>query len=192
MEIPAARSASRCSALVVVAGYAGSERRCSNIAPTFVFITFWVGLVFASALFGDVFRALSPWRAIGRVTAGSAPRRAARGPRLAYPERLGRWPAAAGLLAFTWVELVSGLGRGAARARDRDPRSTPSSRSPAQAVYGVETLDAPRRAVLRLLRPLLPHLASCETRERVVGVRPPLLGGLPRLDAYRARSRSSR
>jgi len=26
------------------------------------------------------------------------------------PDRLGRWPAAAGLLVFTWIELVSGWG----------------------------------------------------------------------------------
>ena len=38
-----------------------------NWAPTFLLITFWVGMVFASILFGDVFRAFSPFRAIGRL-----------------------------------------------------------------------------------------------------------------------------
>ena len=46
-------------------------------------ITFWVGLVVLSILFGDVFRAFNPWRAIGRAvgawSAGAA-RRAARTP----------------------------------------------------------------------------------------------------------------
>ena len=54
-------------ALVIVAGFAGSQNALSNFAPTFVFITFWVGVAFASALFGDVFRALNPWRALGRA-----------------------------------------------------------------------------------------------------------------------------
>src|SRR3712207_8752382 len=52
---------------VVLAGYAGSGVALDNFAPTFILITFWVGLVFLSALFGDVFRAFSPWRALGRL-----------------------------------------------------------------------------------------------------------------------------
>src|SRR4051795_8883262 len=86
---------------VVLAGYIGSGTALNNLAPTFILITFWVGLVFASVLFGDVFRAFSPWRAIGRVLPRSGGLRP-------YPEKLGRWPAAAGLLIFVWIELASG------------------------------------------------------------------------------------
>ena len=39
-------------------------------------ITFWVGLVVLSILFGDVFRAFNSWRAIGRATGALAGRRA--------------------------------------------------------------------------------------------------------------------
>ena len=39
-------------------------------------IIFWVGLVFVSLLFGDVFRAFNPWRAIGRATGAVLGRRA--------------------------------------------------------------------------------------------------------------------
>jgi hypothetical protein len=46
--------------LVIVAGLAGTQSPLNNFAPTFVFILFWVGLVFASALFGNVFAAFSP------------------------------------------------------------------------------------------------------------------------------------
>ncbi len=63
-------------------------------------------------LFGDVFRAFNPWRAIGRAVAWVASA-AARGPvpaPLAYPERLGHWPAAAGLFAFAALELVASNG----------------------------------------------------------------------------------
>lgn len=78
-----------------------------NFAMTFVFVIFWVGLVPASVILGDIYRAFNPWLAIGRVVGLLAKR--ALGPDsepLAYPQRLGYWPAALGLLAFGWLELV--------------------------------------------------------------------------------------
>jgi hypothetical protein len=84
---------------VVYAGFAGSQVATANALPTFVYVVFWVGLVPVSALLGDVFRAFNPWRAVGRALRlrGSRP----------YPERLGMWPAVAGLAAFGWLELVA-------------------------------------------------------------------------------------
>ena len=84
--------------IVVLAGYLGEDFALSNLAPTFILIIFWVGLAFASVLFGDLFRVFSPWRAFRFP--GLRP----------YPERWGRYPAALALLAFTWLELVSGWG----------------------------------------------------------------------------------
>ncbi|MFG6196616.1 hypothetical protein [Nonomuraea sp. JJY05] len=72
---------------------AGSED--GNAGPYLVYVLFWVGLVPASLLFGPVWRALSPFRLL--------PDR----PRRPLPPRLGYRPAAAGLLAFTWTELVA-------------------------------------------------------------------------------------
>jgi hypothetical protein len=99
--------------LVVYAGFAGTTAAASNLTPTFVFVIFWVGLAILSPLFGDVFAAFNPWRAIARAVAGLASlvsRERLPAP-LPYPERLGRWPAAIGILAFAWVELVySGRG----------------------------------------------------------------------------------
>ena len=84
---------------VVYAGFAGSQVATANALPTFVYVVFWVGLVPVSALLGDVFRAFNPWRAVGRALRlrGTRP----------YPERLGMWPAVAGLAAFGWLELVA-------------------------------------------------------------------------------------
>lgn len=93
----------------VYAGFAGTQTETANLAPTMVFVVFWVAIPLVSVLLGDLFRLFSPWRAVGRLT-GAAVRRIAAGQvpePLAYPQRLGRWPAAAGLLAFGWVELVS-------------------------------------------------------------------------------------
>jgi hypothetical protein len=90
--------------LVIAAGYAGEQSGAGNLAPTFILIAFWVGFVVLSLLFGDVFRAFSPWRAIGRATGALLGSRApAPHPYLA---RLGRWPAAVVLLVFAWIELV--------------------------------------------------------------------------------------
>ena len=80
----------------------------ANIAPTFVYVSFWVGLASLSVLFGDVFGAFNPWRAIARAVASGrrgAPAAAAREP-LPYPAALGRWPAAPAIPCFAWLELV--------------------------------------------------------------------------------------
>ena len=94
--------------LVVWTGLAGTSAPDRNFAVPFVFVTFWLGTVVLSVLFGDVFRAFNPWRAIGRAaSAGFAALAGQRAPApLAYPERLGRWPAVVGLVAFLLMELV--------------------------------------------------------------------------------------
>src|SRR5205823_3817670 len=43
--------------LVVYAGFAGSDVPTANIAPTSIYVIFWVGSVVLSVLFGDIFRA---------------------------------------------------------------------------------------------------------------------------------------
>jgi hypothetical protein len=97
-------------AVTVWAGLEGTDAPDRNFALTFVFVTFWLGLVALSVLLGDVFRALNPWRAIARAVGGGFRLVAgqAAAPPLRYPERLGRWPAVAGLIAFLWLELVYG------------------------------------------------------------------------------------
>jgi hypothetical protein len=96
-----------CFAFLVYAGFAGSQEATSNLVPTVVYVVFWVGLVVVSVLLGDVFRAVNPWRAVARFLAWTGRRLGVDAPEpLAYPERLGRWPAAIGILAFAWLELV--------------------------------------------------------------------------------------
>ncbi len=94
--------------LTVYAGFEGTQSVTANWAPTFIYIDFWIGLAIASLLFGDVFRAFNPWRALARGVAGIAGRVSGGGlpAPLPYPKRLGHWPAAIGLLCFAWLELV--------------------------------------------------------------------------------------
>jgi len=96
--------------VVVWAGLQGTEAPDRNLALTFVFVTFWLGVVVASVLFGDVFRAFNPWRAIARAVAGGFRLIAGQAPPppLRYPERWGRWPAVVGIAGFAWLELVWG------------------------------------------------------------------------------------
>ena len=97
--------------LAVWAGLNGTEAPDRNFALTFIFVTVWLGVPLLSILLGDVFRPFNPWRAIGRATGGAFAALAGQRPaHLHYPERLGRWPAAAGLLAFAWLELIYGAG----------------------------------------------------------------------------------
>lgn len=100
-------------AVVVYAGLAGADSERDNLAPTAVYVVFWVGIPAVSLVLGDVFRLLSPWRAIGRATGWAARRlggEAVPEP-LPYPERLGHWPAVAGLLVFGLTELCFAAGR---------------------------------------------------------------------------------
>jgi hypothetical protein len=94
-------------ALVVWSGLFGVQTPLSNFAPTFVYVIFWVGLVPASIVFGDLFKAFNPWRAIARAVAFVASRVAGPLPEpYAYPGWLGRWPAAATIAGFAWMELA--------------------------------------------------------------------------------------
>jgi hypothetical protein len=164
--------------VVIVAGYTGPDSAVDNLAPTFIMITFWVGLVFVSLVFGDVFRAFNPWRAIGRATGAVLGRRAP--VTRAYPERLGRWPAMAGLMVFAWIELASGWAS--------FPRTLVTAvvgytvvTLAAQSVWGTETWSR-RGEAFSVYFNLFSRVSPFETRDRVVGVRPPL-AGLPKLDA---------
>jgi hypothetical protein len=95
--------------LVVYAGIAGSQITTDNFTPTWIYVVFWVGLAFASILFGDAFRPFNPWRAFARAASWLATRERRGRPGsqpLHYPDWLGRWPAAFGILAYAWLELV--------------------------------------------------------------------------------------
>ncbi|HSC93114.1 MAG TPA: hypothetical protein VLB86_15785 [Gaiellaceae bacterium] len=92
--------------LVLLTGAFGEYSAATNLAPTFVYVVFWLGLVPVVVLFGNVWNVLSPWKAAADGAAWLGARLGVSLPAAAeYPERLGRWPAAAGLFAFATLEL---------------------------------------------------------------------------------------
>jgi hypothetical protein len=121
--------------VAVYSGLRGTEAPDRNFALTFLFVTTWLGFPFFSAILGDVFRPFNPWRAVGRASGAGFEAIAGQRPaHLRYPERLGRWPAAIGLLAVVWLEVVYGSSRGVAVGLD------PHSAAVAALVYSGYTL----------------------------------------------------
>jgi hypothetical protein len=162
--------------VVVYTGLQGTQSPAANFAPTFVYVIFWIGLVPASVLFGDIFRAFNPWRALGRTVGWAAGRvvRSGLPAPLAYPERLGHWPAAAGVFAFAVLELV----RSGGDQPDTVAIATlvySAITFVAMALYGVEAWSA-RGEAFSVYFNLFSRISVVETRDRVLGVRPPLAG----------------
>lgn len=89
---------------VAAAAVFGEDTLINPFLGTF-YVLLWVGLVPASMLLGPVFRAISPARTISMLFARISGVPEGEG-LYAYPARLGYWPAAAGLFAFVWLELV--------------------------------------------------------------------------------------
>jgi hypothetical protein len=93
--------------VVWLAAFVGRPDAGDNIAPTFVFVIFWLGLVPLVVVFGNLWSVLSPWKAVADAVAWAWSKTGRSWePLAAYPERLGRWPAAVLLFAFAALELA--------------------------------------------------------------------------------------
>lgn len=92
-------------AYVAMAAFLGRDDALNPTAGS-VFVLFWIGVPLLSVLLGPVWRLVSPGRALHQGLSrglGTRPENGLAG----YPRRLGYWPAALMLLAFTWLELVA-------------------------------------------------------------------------------------
>ena len=100
--------ASGLTALVLMVGWLGSQNPLMNLAPTAVWVIWWVGLIYISALFGNLWAWVNPWAASFGWAEALWRRATGRGLSLglAYPAALGVWPGLALLAGFVWVELV--------------------------------------------------------------------------------------
>jgi len=96
-------------ALTVCAGFVGNQDPYSNLVPTMVWIVWWVGLAFACALIGDLWRLVNPLRTVfdwAEAIYAAATRRKTLSLRSRYPPLLGSWPAVLLFLCFAWAELI--------------------------------------------------------------------------------------
>jgi hypothetical protein len=165
--------------LAIYAGLRGTEAPDRNFALTFLFVTCWLGFPFFSALLGDVFRPFNPWRALGR--AGGAGFAAIAGQpalHLRYPRRLGRWPAAIGLLAVVWLEVVYGGSGGVAVGLSPEPVAIAALLYSAytlamMALFGVETW-CENGEVFSVYFGMFSRLGWLEARDGRLGRRRPL------------------
>jgi len=92
---------------VLSAGLYGMPVPQYNLAPTFVWIIWWVGLAYVSALVGDLWALTNPWK----IIFGWAERLfawfrsgAKLSLRVPYPSWLGVYPAVLLFLSFAWME----------------------------------------------------------------------------------------
>lgn len=95
--------------LVLVAGLIGTPVAAENLAPAVVWVIWWVGVAYASALVGNVWALLNPWKILfewAEAVARRVDRDAELSLGLTYPRALGVWPAVGLFLAFAWLELV--------------------------------------------------------------------------------------
>ena len=94
-------------ALLLAAGFFGTDRVLENLSPTFIWIIWWVGMGYVAALFGNLWAYLNPWKAsyeLGRRLFGGAGE--PENPPFKYPERLDALPAVALFFMFVWTENV--------------------------------------------------------------------------------------
>ncbi|MFQ5903679.1 MAG: hypothetical protein ACE5JO_08310, partial [Candidatus Binatia bacterium] len=95
--------------LLILAGLLGNQYPLRNLAPTLVWIIWWVGMAYISALGGNLWALISPLKVLfewaealyRRIGPGGEFSR-----HLPYPQALGVWPGFLLFLAFSWVELV--------------------------------------------------------------------------------------
>ena len=77
--------------LAIATSFVGTDNALENFSPTFVWIIWWVGIGYISALFGNLWMLINPWKALfewAGVAAGARRRWYARA--ASIPRRLGR------------------------------------------------------------------------------------------------------
>jgi len=85
---------------VVAVGLVGPADPLLNLGVLLVWGAWWAGFAMTTYLVGNAWPALNPWRTLARwLPAGDG----------RLPDRLGAWPAVAGLLGLIWLEVVSPL-----------------------------------------------------------------------------------
>ena len=95
--------------LVIVGGLYGQQDPFSNIAPTAIWVIWWVGFAYLAGLFINLWDLVNPWSVIFAtlekiklIIFPNSPF----GLALAWPKKLERWPAVFLFCWFIWAELI--------------------------------------------------------------------------------------
>jgi hypothetical protein len=89
--------------LTILTGLFGTERPLNNFSLTFFWIGFVLGFAYLSALIGDIYEFVNPWRVMCDVIERYRPM-AFKG-RARYPAWLAYYPALVLYMGFIWLEL---------------------------------------------------------------------------------------
>ena len=95
--------------LLIFAGFFGDSDPRDNLAPTFIWVIWWVGMGFFVALIGNLWGLVNPWAALYEGAEWLYRRFSPEGSlslNERYPEGWRMWPAAVTFFCFAWVENV--------------------------------------------------------------------------------------
>ncbi len=96
-------------ALTLVSALWGTRDPLMNLAPTLIWIGWWVGLSFAVIILGNIWPLLDPWRSLFELLNAGAKmlgRRNGIALNWPWPARIGRWPATVLLLVWCGLEVI--------------------------------------------------------------------------------------
>ena len=96
-------------ALTLIAALYGTSDPLMNLAPTLVWIGWWIGLSFVVVLLGNVWPVLDPWRSTFEALDFFARRLGATkgiARRWPWPAAIGMWPATVFLLVWCALEVI--------------------------------------------------------------------------------------
>lgn len=86
--------------LTLLTGIFGNQRPTENFAPTFFWLIFTLGFTYLTAIVGNLWSVINPWKTLVSWIGDSQP--------LKYPARLGYLPALLFYFILIWLELLSG------------------------------------------------------------------------------------
>jgi hypothetical protein len=93
-------------ALVILTGLIGTNKPIDNLSPTFVWIIWWVGMGYVSALAGNLWMLLNLWKITYEWAERLLGAEGEEGALFRYPESWSAWPGTLLFFAFAWTENV--------------------------------------------------------------------------------------
>ena len=88
---------------ILIVGFFGNPEPLKNLTPTFIWVIWWVGMAFISALVGDLWSLINPWKILFCYFENKIKMKTY----FLYPEKLSYWPAVGLFFIFAWMELIA-------------------------------------------------------------------------------------